>query len=241
MSLWKKLLLGKIWWKGHLMVPPGSSPVNRSLNQIKVSFSPTLSLSIYGNNFSPLWLLDNDGMEITFRLLGIIGGLRPRTRKIAIAPYLFVGKSSWTGMASYFETKLPIGLSLSPILLIHFMKLLMTSTLLLSQLWHLKLFTEIIIWHTLMDLHKNKDVGVGIFLNLSHRHSYPIQMSFRVGTNNYVELITIRHLLHCPLEHDCRHHHIFGTQINIIKLFNNTYTCHVHTLRNILDESMHLK
>jgi len=168
MSLWTKLLLGKIKWKDHLMVPPSASPANRPLNQMNTSFSPVLPLWIYGNMFSPLKLLDNYGMEITFRLLGIIGGLRPRTKKLAISPFLSVGLSGWTWMASYFETKLPIGLSLLPILLTHFMKLLMTNTLFMSHLWHLKLLTEIIIGHSLMDLHKNKDVlGGGLYLSKS--------------------------------------------------------------------------
>lgn len=66
-------------------------------------------------------------------------------------------------------------------------------------------------------------------------------MGLGLGTNNFVELISIRHLLHFSLAHACYHLRIFGDSKIIISWFNNIFTCHVHTLKNILDDIMILK
>lgn len=61
-------------------------------------------------------------------------------------------------------------------------------------------------------------------------------MGLREGTNNYAELITLRHLLHFYLSHECNNLQIFGDSKIMINWFNNITICHAHTLRNILDE-----
>lgn len=66
-------------------------------------------------------------------------------------------------------------------------------------------------------------------------------MGLWIGTNNFDELISLIHLLHFSLAHDCIHIQIFRDSKIIINWFNNTYACHVHSLRNILDEIMLLK
>jgi len=58
------------------------------------------------------------------------------------------------------------------------------------------------------------------------------------GTNNFVELITLRHLLHFALAHSCNNIQIFGDLKIIINWFNSINICHAHSLRNILDEIM---
>ena len=81
----------------------------------------------------------------------------------------------------------------------------------------------------------------GILLHLSDNHYYHVQMGLGVGNNNFAELISLRHLLHFALAHECRHLQIFGDSKIIINWFNNTFSCHVHSLRNIFDDAMHLK
>lgn len=44
--------------------------------------------------------------------------------------------------------------------------------------------------------------GGGFILHISEQHFYKVQMVLGEGTNNYVELITLRHLLHFSLAHD---------------------------------------
>lgn len=78
-------------------------------------------------------------------------------------------------------------------------------------------------------------------LHKTKNHHYKIEMGLGVGTNNYVELISLRHLLHFSLTHACNHIHIFGDSQIIINWFNNIFACHMHSLRNILDEIMILK
>eukprot|EP00253_Pinus_taeda_P034418 PITA_34418 len=58
---------------------------------------------------------------------------------------------------------------------------------------------------------------------------------------NFAEIISLRHLLHFALGHNCLHIHIFGDSKIIIDWFNNTKECHTHTLRNILEEINILK
>jgi len=61
-------------------------------------------------------------------------------------------------------------------------------------------------------------------------------MGLGAGTNNFTELITIHHLLHFSLGHNCMSLNIYGDSKIIINWFNNITACHIHTLSNILDE-----
>ena len=83
--------------------------------------------------------------------------------------------------------------------------------------------------------------GVGILLHKTENHLFRIHMGLGMGTNNYAELISLRHLLHFSLAHACNHIQIFGDSKIIINWFKNTSACHMHSLRNILDEIMILK
>lgn len=64
--------------------------------------------------------------------------------------------------------------------------------------------------------------GGGILLHLFEFHHFKIQIGLEVGTNNFAELISLRHLLHFALAHSCNHLHIFGDSKIIINWFNNT-------------------
>ncbi len=66
-------------------------------------------------------------------------------------------------------------------------------------------------------------------------------MGLGEGTNNFAELMTLRHLMHFALNHDCRDIQIFGDSNIIINWINKNSRCDAHTLLNILDEVMHLK
>ena len=66
-------------------------------------------------------------------------------------------------------------------------------------------------------------------------------MGLGVGTDKFVELIFLRHLLHFALDHTCNQLQIFSDSKIIINWFNNINTCYVHSLINILDEIQILK
>ena len=68
-----------------------------------------------------------------------------------------------------------------------------------------------------------------------------IRMGLGVGTNNYAELISLRHLLYFALNQNCRHLQIFGDSKIVINWFNCTSACYVHSLKNILDDALFLK
>lgn len=61
-------------------------------------------------------------------------------------------------------------------------------------------------------------------------------MGLGEGTNNYAELITLHHLLHFSLGHNCMDLNIYGDSKIIVNWFNNITVCHSHTLSNILNE-----
>lgn len=81
------------------------------------------------------------------------------------------------------------------------------------------------------------DCGGGFILHLNDQHYYNVKLGFGGVTNNFAELITLCHLLHFSLGHDC----IFGDSKIIINWFNNVSACHAHTLRHILGVVILLK
>lgn len=78
--------------------------------------------------------------------------------------------------------------------------------------------------------------GGGFILYISDQHFYKVKMCLGVGTNNFAELITLRHLLYFSLGHHCINLNIFGDSKIIINWFNDITACHIHTLSNILNE-----
>lgn len=83
--------------------------------------------------------------------------------------------------------------------------------------------------------------GGGFILHKYENHSYFIKVGLGVGTNNFAELISLRHLLHFALSHQCNSINIFGDSQIIINWFINITTCHIHSLNNILDEVLQFK
>lgn len=61
------------------------------------------------------------------------------------------------------------------------------------------------------------------------------------GTNNYANLNSLRHLLLFSLEKHYTSIQIFGDSQLIINWINGSYHCYVHTLRDLLDETIGLK
>ena len=45
--------------------------------------------------------------------------------------------------------------------------------------------------------------GGGFILHINEQHYYSVKMGLGGGTNNYAELVTLRHLLHFSLGHEC--------------------------------------
>eukprot|EP00253_Pinus_taeda_P006389 PITA_06389 len=64
--------------------------------------------------------------------------------------------------------------------------------------------------------------GGGFLLYKNEQHFYKVKMGLGRGTNNFAEIISLRHLLHFALGHNCLHIHIFGDSNIIIDWFNNT-------------------
>lgn len=91
-----------------------------------------------------------------------------------------------------------------------------------------------------MELLSNTNVGGGGFiLYLSEQHYFKVKMGLGVGTNNFEKFITLRHLLHFSLYHDCRDIQIYGDSNNTINWISKNTRCHAYTLLNIMDEVMH--
>lgn len=78
--------------------------------------------------------------------------------------------------------------------------------------------------------------GGGFILYINEHHFYKVKMGLVAGTNNFAELITLRHLLHFSLGHQCHNLNIFGDSKIIINWFNSISTCRIHTLGNIINE-----
>eukprot|EP00253_Pinus_taeda_P027841 PITA_27841 len=83
--------------------------------------------------------------------------------------------------------------------------------------------------------------GGGIIIHKSNQHFYRIKAGLGTGSNNYAELITLRHLLHFALGHNITCINIFGDSKIIINWFNNIAICHIHTLSIILHEIQEFK
>jgi len=81
----------------------------------------------------------------------------------------------------------------------------------------------------------------GFILHKSSNHSYHIKAGLGAGTNNFAVLISLRHLLHFAISHQCTSINIYGDSQIIINWFNEISICHLHTLRVIFDEVRHLK
>ncbi len=58
--------------------------------------------------------------------------------------------------------------------------------------------------------------GGGFILHINEQHYYSVKLGLGGGTNNYAELITLRHLLHFSLGHKCINLQIFGDSKIII-------------------------
>ena len=60
------------------------------------------------------------------------------------------------------------------------------------------------------------------------------------GSNNYVEFISLRHLLQFALKKQCRNMQVYGDSKIIINCLNNISNYHAYSLRHILDDALHL-
>ena len=84
-------------------------------------------------------------------------------------------------------------------------------------------------------------VGGGAILYLSNQHYYNIRMGLGPGTNNYVELQSLRLLLIFARDISCDSIQIFGDSQLVTNWFNNISQCHSHTLSALLHEVHHLR
>eukprot|EP00253_Pinus_taeda_P004922 PITA_04922 len=83
--------------------------------------------------------------------------------------------------------------------------------------------------------------GGGFIIYKTEQHYYSIKVGLGAGTNNFADLITLRHLLHFSMSHHISCINIFGDSKTIINWFNNISNCHIHTLSIILNEILEFK
>jgi len=88
---------------------------------------------------------------------------------------------------------------------------------------------------------QDQGCGSGIILHISESHYCHISLGLGNGTNNFAELMTLRHMLHFATSKNYRQLHIFGDSKMVINWFNCTTTCHAYSLRTILDDVLFLK
>lgn len=97
-------------------------------------------------------------------------------------------------------------------------------------------------WEFFYGAANQQGCGGGFILYINDHHNYKVKLGLGAGTNNYVELITLRHLLlHFALGHHCTSINIFGDSKIIINWFNGITDCHIHTLSIILNEVYNFK
>lgn len=83
--------------------------------------------------------------------------------------------------------------------------------------------------------------GGGAILYISDKHYYKLKMGLGRGTNKFVELNNLGHQLIFSLEKNCNKIQIFGDSKIVINWIQLCISCHVHTLRGLLDEVTTLK
>lgn len=88
---------------------------------------------------------------------------------------------------------------------------------------------------------KRLSCGGSFIIYKTEHHYYKVKAGLGTGTNNFAELITLRHLLHFALSHHFTCINIFGDSKIIINWFNNISSCHIHTLSIILNEVLELE
>ena len=83
--------------------------------------------------------------------------------------------------------------------------------------------------------------GGGGVLYKSESHYFHFSAGLGRGTNNYVELMTLRLLLLFALEQGCLSLQVFGDSMLVIEWAKGTVQCHVMILLPILEEVFHIK
>lgn len=66
-------------------------------------------------------------------------------------------------------------------------------------------------------------------------------MGLGVGINNFAELLLLLHLLYFSLNQNCQKLQVFWDSKIVINWFNFIIACHVHTIKNILDDALFSK
>lgn len=83
--------------------------------------------------------------------------------------------------------------------------------------------------------------GGGVTLHMNELHFYKLKIRLGKGTNNYVELSCLKSILTFSLTKVCKRLQNFSDSKIIIDWLNEQTICHMHTLRNFLDEVLLLK
>ena len=83
---------------------------------------------------------------------------------------------------------------------------------------------------------QNLTCGGGATLYLNPNHYFKISMGLGFGTNNYVELMTLKLLLCFAIERNCKKLQVFGDSTVVINWINKTQKCRISTLDTLYEE-----
>ena len=81
---------------------------------------------------------------------------------------------------------------------------------------------------------QNNICGGGALLFLSDSHYFELTLGLGEGSNNYVELLSLKLLLIFIAEEGCQRINIFGDSLNVINWIKGTQQCRQLILENIL-------
>jgi ribonuclease HI len=87
---------------------------------------------------------------------------------------------------------------------------------------------------------QNHTCGGGIVLHLAENHSFHLKLGLGQGTNNYVELLTLKLLLLFTKEKEILHLQIYGDSMNVINWARKLQQCHNIFLLPILEDIFRL-
>jgi ribonuclease HI len=83
--------------------------------------------------------------------------------------------------------------------------------------------------------------GGGGILYLSESHYYSMTFGFGTGTNNYVELMSLKLLIAFAIEKGCHSLNVFGDSLNVINWIKGTQRCTNTRLATLVEDIFRLQ
>jgi ribonuclease HI len=83
--------------------------------------------------------------------------------------------------------------------------------------------------------------GGGGLLYLSDSHYYSLNFGFGTGTNNFVELMSLKLLIAFAIEKGCHSLNVFGDSLNVINWIKGTQRCTNTRLASLVEDIFRLQ